>query len=234
MKWQGYTWKVGERWGLMHPGKPECWYDKSAVEIQGEDLILKTHYNPKEIDGVTSPYGVGLIHCTEKFGYGRFDIDIKLPKGPYLWPAFWMWAWESWPPEIDVFEGYSNKKSSYFNWNIDALWGNFFKVQTNVHLGKEPHNYSIGAENHWLGWKCPSKDFHKYSLEWKENEIKIYFDNKLVRDITDNFTVSHLRGKTLNVIINNSIKKEHASLKSTDHVSEMICKNFKYTPYDKK
>ena len=77
MKWQGYTWKVGERWGLMHPGKPECWYDKSAVEIQGEDLILKTHYNPKEIDGVTSPYGVGLIHCTEKFGYGRFDIDIK-------------------------------------------------------------------------------------------------------------------------------------------------------------
>ena len=81
LTWEGYEWEVGERWGLMHPGKTECWYDKSAVEIVGDELHLHTHYNPIEIDGKESPFGVGLINCTTKFGYGRYDIDIKLPTG---------------------------------------------------------------------------------------------------------------------------------------------------------
>ena len=93
------------------------------------------------------PFGVGLVSCTEKFGYGTFEIEAKLPKGqPNAWPAFWMWSFDSWPPEIDVFEAYSNKKGSYFNWNIDALLGKFWRCATNVHLGKNPDNYSIGAK----------------------------------------------------------------------------------------
>jgi beta-glucanase (GH16 family) len=231
IKWQGYEWISGERWGIMHPDKPECWYDESAIEIVGEDLHLKTHYNPKTIGDVESPFGVGLLHCTTKFTYGRFDIDIKLPKGPYLWPAFWMWCWESWPPEIDVFEAYSNKKSSYFNWNIDALWGNFYRVQTNIHLGKSPTNYSLGAQNHWLGWKSPNKEFHTYSVEWTENEIKLYYDNKLIRKIIDSEVLNQMKDKTMNVIINNGIQKEHVSLNDTTLMSTMVCKNFKYIPF---
>jgi beta-glucanase (GH16 family) len=231
MKWQGYDWQVGERWGLMHPEKTECWYDKSAVKIIDDELYLKTHYNPKKIDGVISPFGVGLINCTTKFKHGRFDIDIKLPKGPSLWPAFWMWAFESWPPEIDVFEAYSNHKGSYFNWNINALLGDFWKVQTNVHLGKSPDNYMIGAKEHWLGWKCPSKDFHTYSVEWFPHGIFIYFDNKLVREILDENILSQLNDKTMNVVINNSIKKEHNIPENKTVVSTMICKNFRYSEY---
>jgi hypothetical protein len=37
-----------ERWGDIHPDKLYNWYDPSAVEIVGEDLVLKTHHNPKE------------------------------------------------------------------------------------------------------------------------------------------------------------------------------------------
>ena len=68
--WAGYKWEIGERWGLMHPSKPECWYDKSAVEIVGDELHLHTQYNPTEIEGfsgVVSPFGVGLVNCTTKF-----------------------------------------------------------------------------------------------------------------------------------------------------------------------
>ena len=36
----------------------------------------------------------------------------KLPYGDNLWPAFWMWSWDSWPPEIDIFEGYTNNKTT--------------------------------------------------------------------------------------------------------------------------
>lgn len=232
IKWEGYEWEIGERWGIMHPDKPECWYDPSAVKTEGDILMLETKYNPKEIEGVTSPFGVGLINCTHKFGYGRFDVDIQLPKGPYLWPAFWMWAFESWPPEIDVFEGYSNKKGSYTNIGKlhEFIFGKFWKVQTNIHLGEMPHNYSIGAKGHWLGWKCPSDGFHTYSVEWDYDHISIYFDNKRVRKITDESVLCQLRGTTMNVIINNSIQKEHIELMDNTLKSTMYCTNFRFTP----
>ena len=109
MEWEGYDWQIGERWGIIHPNKPICYYDKDAVKINKKgELELYTHYNPRKFDGKTVNTGVGLINCKEKFEYGRFDIDIKLPKGPSLWPAFWMWSYNFWPPEIDVFEAYSN------------------------------------------------------------------------------------------------------------------------------
>jgi len=111
IKWQGYEWITQERWGQVHPEKSHWWYDESCVSIDEKDnLHLKTKSNPKyfpELD-VISNIGTGLVSCTEKFGYGVFSIDAKLPKGKHLWPAFWMWSWDSWPPEIDIFEGYSN------------------------------------------------------------------------------------------------------------------------------
>jgi len=238
ISWSGYEWLTRERWGQIHPDKTLCWYDSTAVEkiyvTYGEDqLVLKTHYNPKYFPhlDVTSNIGVGLVSNTTKFKYGYFEIEAKLPTGKHLWPAFWMWCWESWPPEIDVFEAYSNKKSSYFNWNIDALWGNFYRVQTNIHLGKSPTNYSLGAQNHWLGWKSPNKEFHTYSVEWTENEIKLYYDNKLIRKIIDSEVLNQMKDKTMNVIINNGIQKEHVSLNDTTLMSTMVCKNFKYIPF---
>ena len=50
---------------------------------------------------------VPRLHSTTGYRYGWFEAKIKLPKGKNLWPAFWMWAWDSWPPEIDIFEGYT-------------------------------------------------------------------------------------------------------------------------------
>ena len=125
--WSGYKWITQERWGNIHPDKTVSWYDETAVElayssvIECDQLILKTHKNPqyfKELE-VESPIGVGLVSCKTKFSYGYYEIEAKLPTAPSLWPAFWTWAWESWPPEVDIFEAYSNKRGSYFNWNID-------------------------------------------------------------------------------------------------------------------
>ena len=116
IQWSGYDWLTQERWGNMHPDKTYNWYDPSAVEIRNDDLILKTHYNPKEFTvndkKITSNYGVGLISNTTKFDYGYFEIEAKLPTGKNLWPAFWMWSFDSWPPEIDIFEAYSSIKKS--------------------------------------------------------------------------------------------------------------------------
>lgn len=208
--WQGYEWLTQERWGVYHPDKPIVWYDPSQVVIEDDLLLLGCQYNPTTINDITIPFSVGLVSCTEKFEYGTFEIEAKLPhKQPNAWPAFWMWAFESWPPEIDVFEAYSNKKGRYFNWSISALWGKFWRCATNVHLGKLPNNYNVRAKNHWMGWKSPSKRFIKYKVEWFEDKIEVYYDGRSVRKITDESVLSQLRGTTMNVIINNSIKSEH-------------------------
>ena len=118
--WSGYTWLTKERWGRLHKDKPYCWYDPSAVQIGIDDrLVLKTHYNPKEFEeyNLRPKIGVGLISCTKEFGPGTFEIEAKLPYGKNLWPAFWLWSWDTWPPEIDIFEGYSKKHPNYSRFN---------------------------------------------------------------------------------------------------------------------
>jgi len=236
INWCGYEWLTQERWGEYHPNKAIVWYDPSQIVIYKNLLKLGCAYNPKvfttvnekssEMKDIVIPFGVGLISCTNKFGYGTFELEAKLPnKQPNAWPAFWMYAFESWPPEIDVVEGYANKNGSYFNWNIDCLLGNFWKCETNVHLGKVQNPKSIGAKKHWMGWKNPSKTFVKYKVEWFEDKIEIYYNGKSVRKITDENVLSEFRGKTMNVVINNSITSTYDEKKQ--YFFEI--KNFIYT-----
>jgi hypothetical protein len=239
-KWCEYEWLTHERWGHIHPGKTECWYDPGAVSIDDHEYLhLKTRKNPNiftlsksDPNGYTeveSPVGIGLVSCTEKFGYGLFKIEAKLPDGPYMWPAFWLWSFSSWPPEIDVFEGYSGKRGSYFNWNMDLLIGNLWKTPSNIHLGKEPDNYSIGAKRHkGLGLTSPSKKFNKYTLLWKEDNISIFFNGILVRFIDDKHIMEQFKGHKMNVVINNGIQKDH--IKTEMNETDMIVKYFEYIP----
>lgn len=230
VKWQGYEWLTQERWGQYHPNKPIVWYDPSAVEIDSSDtLTLKCRPNEKTVDGLTIPIGTGLISCTTEFGYGKFEICAKLPNGPFVWPAFWMWSFDSWPPEIDVFEGYSNKRNSYFNWSLRSLIGKFWAVNSNIHLGLSPNNYMVGAKSHWLGFRSPSKKFNKYGLIWTDSEIKILFNDRVVRKITDEKVISQFRGHKMNVIINNSIQEDYMKTDKPEH--EMVVKYFKYEKY---
>lgn len=233
IKWAGYDWLTQERWGQIHPEKPNWWYDPTAIQINSEsEIVLKTHYNPKKFEDVTSPIGAGLISCTEKFGYGVFSIEAKLPKGPYLWPAFWVWSWESWPPEIDILEAYSNSRSSYFNWSWEALLGKIWRTETNVHLGDLPNSYNLGAKSGYLGFTSPTEKFNKYTLDWTPTYVKIYFNDKLVRHIKDLKTLKQLEGKTMNVVINNGIQNSYPELSTSSFAtSEFVVRNFRYTKY---
>lgn len=228
--WSGYDWLTQERWGDMHPDKTYNWYDPSAVEIRNDDLILKTHYNPKEFTvndkKITSNYGVGLISNTTKFDYGYFEIEAKLPTGKNLWPAFWMWSFDSWPPEIDIFEAYSSiKKLSYFKIYLNSLFG-FWNVQTNVHYKEGEKGKNIGGETHWFGFKNPQKHFIKYGCLWEENQIVFYYNGKKVKTVKNQNILNTLKDTKMNVIINNHIREDIGDFGT----SEFIVKSFKYLP----
>jgi beta-glucanase (GH16 family) len=229
-KWQGYEWITQERWGQVHPDKPHWWYDESCVSVDFTDCLhLTTKSNPKyfpELD-VVSNIGVGLVSCTEKFGYGVFSIDAKLPKGEYLWPAFWLWSWDSWPPEIDVFEAYSNGLGNYFKPRITNP-GGFWNIQSNVHYTDEVGNKMIGGKTGYMGFADPTKHFVTYTCVWQRDYIKFYYNGKLVREITDANILQRLEGTTMNVVINNGVT---ANVNQVDPPeSDFIINSFRYSP----
>ena len=210
INWSGYEWMLQERWGLIHPEKPYTWYDDTAVEIvDNGNLLLKTHKNPRHFPdlNVTPQIGMGIVSCVNKFKYGIYEISAKLPKGKHLWPAFWMWSWDSWPPEIDIFEGYSNKCASYFTFNLFKPW----KVETSIHYWKNGQRASHKGETHRWGWKNPTNHFLKYRLEWRTDSVKYYYDNKLVKTVTDKLILDQLNATTMNLIINNHPRSAIAS-----------------------
>ena len=240
MKWCGYEWITQERWGNIHPEKTLNWYDPSAVEVRGDYLILKTHKNPKYFDKLelTSPIGTGLVSCTEKFSYGWFSLEAMLPKGPNLWPAFWMWAWESWPPEIDIFEGYSNKRGSYFNWSHDMLLGKFWRMKSNIHLkhatdetnegGIDRHQ--LGDQAHYYTWENPTKYLMDYGLLWLPDKLEFYYNDRMVREVNDPAVMKQLQDVKMNVIINNHVTAEIDLDKFKP--SEFVVSNFRYVPME--
>jgi len=140
-----------------------------------------------------------------------------------------MWAWESWPPEIDIFEGYSNKRGSYFNWSHDMLLGKFWRTKTNFWLkDNNDKHYDLGAKAHYWTWKNPKSNFNHYMLDWRPDRVDIFFNHKMVRSVRDKETLNIINKTTQNVIINNMVQNEHNE--ENPSYSEFIVNYFKYTP----
>ena len=230
IKWCGYEWLTQERWGKIHPDKSHWWYDESCVYVdENEHLHLYTKYNPtyfRDIDKI-SYIGAGLVSCTEKFGYGVFSIDAKLPKGKHLWPAFWMWGWDSWPPEIDIFEGYSNGFGNYLKPRIKKPLG-FWNIQSNVHYTDEVGNKMIGGETGYVGLTNPTERFITYTCIWEKYSIRFFYDGRLVREITDKKILSKLENTKMNVIINNGVR-DNVNIYDAPE-SDFVVETFRYSP----
>lgn len=248
-----YDWLTRERWGKVHRDKPHWYYDDDQVRLEPEtqDLILSLERKPINIPSpngrVNSYIATGLVSCIEKFSYGYFEIEATLPTGPNLWPAFWMWGWLSWPPEIDVLEAYSNSRGSYFKPRLFNPLG-FWNIQSNVHYDKynvdgREETMNIGGKTHWFGFKNPANNSIKYSCYWDKDVIEIYYNGGMVRRITDSKILTPLRNHKMNVIINNGVqskiresieqdKGESFGKKIEGSESDFRVKNFIYSPFN--
>jgi len=102
--------------------------------------------------------------------YGRFEIRAKFPIGQGLWPAIWMlptdWVYGGWAAsgEIDIMELLGHEPQ---------------KVYGTIHYGGQyPNNVHTG-ESYQLTSGSFSSDYHIFTLEWEENEIRWYVDDTL-------------------------------------------------------
>ncbi|MDB4533735.1 glycoside hydrolase family 16 protein [Vicingaceae bacterium] len=158
-KWQdNYYW--GGRFnegGINYYGTEQFQFSDSSLIIVAEKKKA-----PNGMDYVS-----GMIDCNQSFAqqYGYFEIRSKLPKSVGLLPAFWLVTKEEWPPEIDIYEIYTNER------NI---------IKTNQHFlgrkkkkGMQPKRYNTKKDG--------ADDFHVYAVEWSRKKIRWFYDNKRIK-----------------------------------------------------
>jgi beta-glucanase (GH16 family) len=211
------TWRVGQPWGLFHPKSLYQYYDERSVYIKDNDLILAETYLPKEFtleDGtvVSIPYSVGLVTSKESFGYGFYEFELTLPNGSGLWSAAWLTGANSWPPEIDVVEAYSDNNGKYGQ-----------KLQTNMFFGSDSDVKMAQPRNNPVYNPLARL---KMSCWWTESFIKIYYNGYLVRVITSNDTLKWFKDQRMIIVLNNAIRQEY-SMNIKDQTTEFKIHNVK-------
>lgn len=217
-------------WGDYHPADLQQWYDPQAVIIKG-GLNLCVTENTKEVtsynvNGVQQnnlfpaviPNGVGLVTSIKSYEYGIFVWNILLPTGAGLWPAVWMSGRDSWPPEIDVLEGYSEKNGKYGK-----------SLNTNIHCGSsnETH-YGIGANRH--GLFVDKDEILNLICDWNKDRIKIYYNGFLCRIVTNKDDMKWFESQNMRIILNQGLRKEimHDLPFDRINVAPMVIKDFSY------
>ncbi len=248
--WCGYDWvSVMEGRRRIHPQKPWEWYcDECAYVDEDQVLHLKVMDKPTEIhhwDHKTynPTKAVGIVRTTTPFDYGTFSLEMKMPKGTYLSASFWLSGEHSWPPEIDIEEGWPedgnwlHKTTKYFPWFFKS-----WRTTTNVHYldkkGEKDSKTHVGSRNIL---KCkqpldPSENFIEYKCIWKPDSVEFFANGRSVRKIT---------GKVVDKLINNNENPDHVMdaiiniwTEDPEHHkvsmdTELLVKNFKYTPLEK-
>ena len=227
----GYDWRTTQPWGQYHPDNSKAWYSDEAVVKDGENVDLLTYYDCKEFGEDTRPMACGLITSLyDNFRYGEYEIIARLPRGKQLWPAFWFAPIGEAPPEIDVFEGETQKTKGFFNLKFGQPQA-FWAIKSNAHYGSDyaDNHEELGPKRSFMGFKNPQYHYISYKFKWKEDSIKIYYNNILNRVIREEGVVGAFRGKAIMIIINNLVSDK---FKDLDKSSRMIIKSFSYKPYN--
>ena len=196
LNWKGYDWMNGQPWGIAHPNPGViCYADKDEAILNSDGSItLDVNNKEKYFDGEvnhTKKFGCGWLSTTNNFLFGKFHFEYKLPKGIHLWPAIWLSGIESWPPEIDIMEGWSGK--GYFcknqpNYKRFPLFNNihpgifYTRVGENVY-GKGYGNF--GSDRATYSWLQKLNDWNTCDLIWREDLIEVYYNSHMVMCIKE-------------------------------------------------
>jgi beta-glucanase (GH16 family) len=103
-----------------------------------------------------------------EFRGGRIEVRAKLPQGRGLWPAIWTLGTNineaGWPlcGEIDIME--------FVGYEPGVIYAN-------VHTRDYNHTKNTGRGGQ-IHTEKPFDDFHIYAVEWYDDRMDFYFDDK--------------------------------------------------------
>jgi len=142
------------------------------ARVENGHLIIEALNDSAMIEGNVRPVTSASLITRNKgdWKYGRIEVRAKLPSCLGTWPAIWMMPTRStyggWPRsgEIDIMEhvGYQPGKIHFF-----------------LHTEKYNHTKGSGRGTS-IDCSDASEKFHVYAVEWFEDKIDWYFDDKKV------------------------------------------------------
>ena len=159
----------GHGWG-NNEAQFYTYADSNNVKVKDGTLKIIALQHKMEQSNYTS----AKLTTYEKFSmqYGKIECRAKLPFGKGSWPAIWMLPnsirtnTEDWPlcGEIDIMEHVGKDPNTIHN-SLHTFLYNHIKHTQITHFGKV-------AE--------VSNQFHVYGIEWDEQSIQFFIDNKMV------------------------------------------------------
>lgn len=203
MTWCDFKWMNGQPWGVAHPKPNYQWYASENMSYVDDDgsLVLDIDDTEKyffEIDQ-TKPYGCGCVSTYKTFLYGKFSFSYYLPKGARLWPAIWLSGSETWPPEIDIFEGWSGAAAIFKGLpNFHKLLF-FNRIHPGVYYGKDGDDViGKGYGSLWytnMTYRCYQSDneINHCDLRWEPDIVEVSYNGHSVMRITEEYILKGLR-----------------------------------------
>ena len=152
-----------------------CRQEKGCLLIEGRienypNAAYTLHSKDWRKSRKEAQYTSAALHSRQAFLYGRIEMRAKLPTGKGVWPAFWMLGECSrdgskifWPHcgEVDIME--------YVGFAPD-------QVHSYIHY-INPETGKINKQGTPTPG-IPYDDFHTYAVEWDEEKMVFFFDNK--------------------------------------------------------
>ncbi len=107
------------------------------------------------------------------FKHGRIDIRAILPKGSGIWPALWML------PQANVYGGWPTSGEIDI---MELKGGEPSRSLATMHFGPGPNSTYI-SRSYTLSSGTFNDQFHVFSIEWKQDQIKCLVDDNLFSTI---------------------------------------------------
>ena len=232
-KFQGKYYTSDQGWGLFHP-RYNYWYDSSCIKITNSDVaILDVSDNKYSLKN----FGAGQMVSKRHYLYGTFEWEYLLPKGRNLWPAIWLTAVESWPPEIDVMEGWTSRGYFIKNKPDYKRFIGFNNIVPGLVYGTidDIKYYSKASLGTKTTFSClqPIDKINKCKLEWTPNMIRISYNDYVVNEITDKEILKWFN-KPMFVIMNSAVTEQFNESDYIDYKKNgrpFSILSFNHTPY---
>lgn len=219
--WQGYHWLCKPIWGDTHPDDPNTWFDENLPYISEDDNSVKLgiKYEPKsfiDTDGnrIVKDWGKCLVRTINEFKYGTFEWIADVPYEKWYGTGLWLASDYSWPPEIDIMEGYSGKRGNYRKNLI------FTDIIPTCHWSKDcdtEKEHLHKTKRNVLSCYFNKKGHDKYSVEWTPDYVCVRYNDKIVKTFREKELLEHL---------NKTDVKMHAKM------STQICDGWNMNDYN--